>query len=146
LTEHTCNVLIMLSFDISRDLSSHVPQGSSLGPLLFFWFINDIVLVEELRVHSLVSVDYQLGGSMLERRTSSVDLGVLFTSSMSFAPRFQDVCARTTRSLGSVIRNTREFKNSGQIHSGVGLNYLEPRGLKIRSRARKGTEEISSVS
>ena len=76
LTDRSFKVLVGNENSERFPVTSGVPQGSVLGPLLFLLFIND--LPEEIRNHvSLFADDLKMHGRSLERELNQNDLNTL---------------------------------------------------------------------
>lgn len=63
------------------------------------------------RLKSFICNDYQIDGLILDRQNEIKDLGVIFDGTCSFIPHINDICRRSKRSLGFVMRNSKDFIN-----------------------------------
>ena len=63
------------------------------------------------RSRSPSEFSYCLGGNLLARKTFVKDLGVIFESEWKFSLHIDDVCARSSKMLGFVMRNAHYFDN-----------------------------------
>lgn len=62
-----------------------------------------------------IMFDYVIDGQILQRPEVFKDLGVTFDTKMSFVYHINDVVNKCYKSLGFIIRNTREFTNTDLI-------------------------------
>jgi hypothetical protein len=62
------------------------------------------------RTKRFTHFDYSIDGEILTRKDVIRDLGVMFDAKCSFTTHIDEVCRKAKRSLGFVIRNTKEFR------------------------------------
>jgi hypothetical protein len=55
--------------------------------------------------------DYHLFDNHIEEISTVKDLGVVFKTNLSFQPHVDHICVKSLRTLGFLIRNTKEFRN-----------------------------------
>lgn len=65
--------------------------------------------------HNVIKYDYSIDEVSLHRPNTIRDLGVIFDSNLSFTHHINDIVTNSFRSLGFVIRNTREFNDINTI-------------------------------
>lgn len=71
---------------------------------------------------------YQIGEAKLDRVNNMKDLGVIFDSSLNFNAHIDYACKKARRSLGFIIRNSKEFTNprtSTILYSSLVRSILE---------------------
>lgn len=56
--------------------------------------------------------DYFINGHVVQRVIEARDLGVLFDNRLSFVTHIEEMCSSATRTLGFIIRSTRDFEGS----------------------------------
>lgn len=61
--------------------------------------------------HNTLAYGYSVNGILLDRVATFRDLGVILDSKLSFIPHINDLAATCFRSLGFIIRNSRDFSN-----------------------------------
>lgn len=61
------------------------------------------------RSRSPIDYNYRIYDSILQRKTDVSDLGVCFSSDLSFNTHVENVVAKANRTLGFIMRNTRSF-------------------------------------
>lgn len=61
--------------------------------------------------------DYHYDGNLLERSTSTKDLGVIFDSRLSFVEHINNICNNALKTLGFILRTCKKFHNTTCIMS-----------------------------
>jgi hypothetical protein len=78
--------------------------------------------------------DYYLFDNRIEDIITIRDLGVVFTTNLTFQPHIDHICVKFLRTLGFLIRNTKELRNeqclkmfytSLDTYVGILFHYLE---------------------
>lgn len=67
------------------------------------------------RTKHFIHFDYTIDGIVLIRKNNVKDLGVTYDGKCSFKLHIDEVCKKAKRSLGFVIRNSKDFSNSRTI-------------------------------
>lgn len=67
------------------------------------------------RTKRKILFDYNINGITLERKESIRDLGVIFDGKCSFSDHINEIVKKSKRSLGFVIRNSKEFQDPKTI-------------------------------
>ncbi|CAI6372350.1 unnamed protein product [Macrosiphum euphorbiae] len=73
--------------------------------------INKCNSISFYRNKSPFNIAYYSDNYLLPKVDSIKDLGVIFSSSLSFTAHIQSITIKASRSLGFIIRNTRDFNN-----------------------------------
>jgi hypothetical protein len=73
--------------------------------------INKCNSISFCRNKSPLNINYYSNNYLLSKVDSIKDLGIIFSSSLSFTVRIQLITIKATRSLGFIIRNTHDFNN-----------------------------------
>ncbi|CAI6370620.1 unnamed protein product [Macrosiphum euphorbiae] len=73
--------------------------------------INKCNSISFFRTKSPLNIAYYSYNYLLPKVDSIEDLGVIFSSSLSFTAHIQSITIKASRSLGFIIRNTRDFNN-----------------------------------
>lgn len=64
------------------------------------------------RQKKFICHDYKIGDLILSRQNEIKDLGVIFDGAGNFNSHIDSICRRSKRSLGFVLRNSKDFKNT----------------------------------
>lgn len=61
--------------------------------------------------HQFIEHPYKINNSLLHRPLTYSDLGVVFDVKLSFGAHLDHIVSRASKSLGYIIRNSKDFKN-----------------------------------
>lgn len=85
------------------------------------------------RLKTKLIYDYHLFGNHIEEISIVKDIRVVFKTNLSFQSHVDHICMKSLRTLGFLIRNTKEQTVSKNVvhffsktHVGILFNYLEP--------------------
>ncbi|KAK9675308.1 Reverse transcriptase (RNA-dependent DNA polymerase) [Popillia japonica] len=124
LTERTQYVVMSNCISAITAVSSGVPQGSHLGPILFTVYCDKNKLrLNTNKCHHIAfsqqttppSADLFVDGELLGEADSVVDLGVVMDSGLSFRNHVEYITRRAWRNLGFLLRVTKDFRHHSSI-------------------------------
>lgn len=99
---------------LQNELNSIVSWFNSIG----LQFNNDKChSMSFSRNRSIISYTYAINGSTLESVSMKKDLGVILTPKLNYHPHIEAMCCKSLKTLGFVLRLTKEFKLSASLKS-----------------------------
>lgn len=93
----------------------HVAEWGLINKLHFN--ISKCNVVSFTRALRPMHFEYQIEGQTIPRVESVRDLGVLFTKELMFRTHIQQICVKSFKNLGFIIRETRDFDNTSAVKS-----------------------------
>ena len=79
--------------------------------------IGKCCVVTYTRSSSPAGMRYEIAGEVLQSKSSFCDLGVMFDSKFRFVEHIESVCTRAHRTLGFIMRVSRNFRSVATIKS-----------------------------
>lgn len=73
--------------------------------------VNKCFIVSFTKNINVINFDYVIEGSIINRKNSIKDLGVIFDEHLTFNDHISNVCRSATKLLGFIIRNTKSFQS-----------------------------------
>jgi hypothetical protein len=77
--------------------------------------INKCSSISFTRNHNILTFNYSISNTTLNRVTSIKDLGILLDSQLTFENHIIQIVSRANKLLGFVIRNSRQFTNDKSV-------------------------------
>uniref|UniRef100_A0A670KF32 Reverse transcriptase domain-containing protein n=1 Tax=Podarcis muralis TaxID=64176 RepID=A0A670KF32_PODMU len=146
LTDRTQRVLINGSSSSWRRVTSGVPQGSVLGPVLFNIFINDLddglkgILIK-------FADDTKMGDTWLESSTCEKDLGVLVDHKLDMSQQCDTAAKKANAILGCINRSiaSRSREVIVPLYSALVRPHLEYCVQFWAPQFKKDTDKLERV-
>ena len=107
LNNHKQRVKIGNSFSVYKNVTSSVPQGSCIGPLLFILYVNDLTNYNFDRNTSHGNVTqpiYYMHTVQLPNVNECRDLGVFVDSHCNFKHHISHICRKAYTSINVIFR------------------------------------------
>ena len=99
---------------LQHDLNTLVTWCGLNGLLLN---VDKCCCVSFSRRRTLIETSYSLDNSLLMKKRSIKDLGVVFDEELTFGEQVESVCSTASRSLGFVMRTSRLFTDTRVLRS-----------------------------